>query len=90
MSFKNSILNSLLDSVGEDEGRMIWENGIETCKNELPDQVWCMRQGAQGWCTGMTQRDGMGREVGGGLRMGNTCITHGRFKSMYDKTSKAK
>ena len=34
--------------------------------------------GAQGWCTGMTQRDGMGREVGGGFRMGNTC------KSMAD------
>ena len=33
-----------------------------------------MRQGAQGWCTGMTLRDGMGREVGGGVRMGNTCI----------------
>jgi len=32
-----------------------------------------MRQGAQGWCTGMTQWDGMGREVGGGFRMGNTC-----------------
>ena len=32
-----------------------------------------MRQGAQGWCTGMTQRDGMGREMGGGFRMGNTC-----------------
>ena len=31
-----------------------------------------MRQGAQGWCTGMTLRDGMGREVGGGFRMGNT------------------
>ena len=31
-------------------------------------------QGAQGWCTGMTQGDGMGREVGGGFRMGNTCI----------------
>ena len=25
-------------------------------------------------CTGMTLRDGMGREEGGGLRMGNTCI----------------
>ena len=25
-----------------------------------------MRQSAQGWCTGMTQRDGMGREDGGG------------------------
>ena len=33
-----------------------------------------MRQGAQGWYTGMAQRDGMGREVGGGFRMGNTCI----------------
>ena len=33
---------------------------------------------AQGWCTGMTQRDGIEREVGGGFRMGNTC------KSMAD------
>ena len=32
-----------------------------------------MRQGAQGWCTGMALRDGMGRVVGGGFRMGNTC-----------------
>ena len=28
---------------------------------------------AWGWCTGTTQRDGMGREEGG-FRMGNTCI----------------
>ena len=27
---------------------------------------------AQGWYIGMTQRDGMGREVGGGFKMGNT------------------
>ena len=39
----------------------------------LPVQVLCMRQGAQGWCTGMTQRDGMGREVEGGFRIGNSC-----------------
>ena len=32
----------------------------------------------QDWCTGMTQRDGMGREVAGGIGMGNTC------KSMAD------
>ena len=25
------IQNNLLDSVGEGEGVMIWENGIETC-----------------------------------------------------------
>ena len=28
---------------------------------------------AWGWCTGMTQTDGMGREGGGGFRMGNMC-----------------
>jgi len=32
-----------------------------------------MGQGAQGWCTGLTQSDGMGREVGEGFKMGNTC-----------------
>jgi len=32
-----------------------------------------MIQDAQGWFTGMTQRDGMGRVVGVGFRMGNTC-----------------
>ena len=32
-----------------------------------------MRPGAQGWCTGMTLRAGMGREVGGGFKMGHTC-----------------
>ena len=32
-----------------------------------------MRQGAQGCCIGMTLRDGMGREVGGEFRMGDTC-----------------
>ena len=32
-----------------------------------------MRQGAQGWCTGMTQRDGMVREVGRRVSIGNTC-----------------
>ena len=31
-----------------------------------------MRQDAQGW-TGMTLRDGMGREAGRRYRMGNTC-----------------
>ena len=38
-----------------------------------------MRQGAQGWCTGMTLRDGMGREREGGFRMGEHMYTHGWF-----------
>ena len=32
-----------------------------------------MIQDARGWCTGMTQKDGVGREVGGEFRMGNAC-----------------
>ena len=48
-----------------------WNMYIIIC--EIDHQSRCMRQGAQGWCTGMTQRDGTGREVGGGFRMGDTC-----------------
>ena len=36
--------------------------------------VYKLEMDAWGWCTGTTQRDGMGREEGGGFRMGNTCI----------------
>ena len=39
---------------------------------------WMHETSAQGWCTGKTHRDGMGREVGGRIGMGNTC------KSMAD------
>ena len=67
-----------MHSVGEGEGGMIWENGIETCK------ISCMKRvaspgsmhdtGCLGLVHGTIQRDGMGREGGGGFRMGNTCI----------------
>ena len=46
------------------EGRM-WTTLDRKCLSIL--DAW-------GWCTGTTQRDGMGREEGGGFRMGNTCI----------------
>ena len=66
-----------MDSVGEGEGEMIWESGIETCilsyVKRISGPVSMREIGAQGWCTGMTQRDGMGREMGGWFRMGNTC-----------------
>ena len=56
--------------MGEGEGGMIWENGIEIClisyKKRIASQVQCRIQDAWGWCTGMTQRDGTGREVGSG------------------------
>ena len=40
-----------------------------TVQNKVPTIL-----DAWGWCTGRTQRDGMGREEGGGFRRGNTCI----------------
>ena len=46
-----------------------------------------MIQDSQGWCTGMTQRDGMGREVEGGVQDGEHMYTHSGFKSMYVKTN---
>ena len=40
---------------------------------------------AWGWCTGSTQRDGMGREEGGGFRMGDTCIPKKKKKKKSQK-----
>ena len=54
-------------------GRMALKHVHHHMWNESPIQVQCMRQSARGWYIGMTQRDGIGREVGGGFRMGNTC-----------------
>ena len=68
--------NSLLDSVGEGESGMIWENGIEICIISYMKRVASpgLMHYTWGWCTGMTQRDDTGREVGGWFRMGNLCI----------------
>ena len=84
-------MNSLLDSVGEGEGGIIWENGIETCKISYVKWIaspgLMYDTGSQGWCTGMTQRDGMGREVGGGVQDREHMYTYGGFMSVYGKTN---
>ena len=62
--------------------KVFLENSIETSTLSRVKQItspgWMHETSTQGWCTGMTQRDGMEREAGGGIRMGNTC------KSMAD------
>ena len=76
------VQNIILDSVGEVEVRMFRENSIETSVLSSVKQItspgWMHETSAQGWSTGKTQRDGMGREARGGIGMGNTC------KSMAD------
>ena len=47
-------------------GRMALKHVNHHMWNKSPVQAQCMIQGARGWCSGMTQRDGMGREVVGG------------------------
>ena len=76
------VKNRLLDSVGEGKGGMFREKSTETCILSRVKYItipgWMHDTSAQGWCTGKTQRDGMGREAGVGIGMGNTC------KSMAD------
>ena len=71
------VQNRLLDSVGEGEGGMFQENSIETCilsrVNQITSPGWMHETCARPWCTGKTQRDGVEREVGEGIGMGNTC-----------------
>ena len=76
---ETDVQNRLLDSVGEGECGMFQENSIETCILSRVKQItspgWMHETRAQTWCTGKTQRDRVEREVGGGIGIGNTCIS---------------
>ena len=73
------VQNRLLDSVGEGEGGMFQENSIDTCilsrVRQITSPGGMHETRAQAWCTGKTQRAQVKREVGGGIGMGNTCIS---------------
>ena len=71
------VQNTLLDSVGEGEGGMIWENGIETCKFSHVKQIASPGLMHDTGCLGLVHWDdpeGWDGEGGGrGFRIGNTC-----------------
>ena len=54
-------------------GRMALKHVYYHVRNESPVYFRYRIQDAWGWCTGMTQRDVVGREVGGGFMFGNAC-----------------
>ena len=64
-----------LDTVGEGESGLMWENSNETyillCVKQ-PVGVQCITQGAQSQCSVTTWRGGMEREVGEGFRREGT------------------
>ena len=61
--------------MGEGEGRMVWEKDIETCKLSYVKRIASPGLMHDTRCSGLVHWDGMGREMGGVFRMGNTCIS---------------
>jgi len=84
-------INSLLDSVGEGEGGMIWENGIEICIISYMKRVTSPGLMHDTGCLGVVHWDnpegwygeGGGRRVQDGKHM----YTCGRFILIYGKTN---
>ena len=84
------VKNILLDSVGEGEGGMIWENSIETCMLSYVKQIASPGLMHETGCSGLVYWDypeGWNGEGGGmGVQDGEHMYTHGWFMSMYGKT----
>ena len=82
---------SLLDSMGEGEGGMIWENGIETCVLSYVKGIASPGSMNETGCLGMVYWDDPegcdGEWVGRGVKDGEHMYTCGRFMSMYGKTN---
>ena len=85
------VQNSLLDSVGEGKGGMIWKNGIETCI--ISYVKWIASPGLMHdtGCLGLVHwddREGCyGEEGGRGVQDEEHVHTRGKFMLMYCKTN---
>ena len=77
--------------MGEGEGGMIWENGIETCILSYVKQIASLGLRHETGRSGLVHwDDSEGWDGEGGGRMvqdGEHMYTHGGFMSMYGKTN---
>ena len=77
--------------MGEGEGGMIWENGIETCIISYMKQISSLGSMHDTGCLGLVHWDdpeGWSREgVGRGVQDGEHVYTCGGFMLMYGKTN---
>ena len=76
--------------MGEGEGGMIWENGIETCMLSWKKRIASLCSIQDTGCLGLVHRDdperyGMGG--GRGIQDWELVYTRGGFMSMYGKTN---
>ena len=85
------VYSRLLDSEGEGEGGMIWENGIETCILSCKNRITSLCPMQDTACLGLVHWDDPegwdGEEGGRGIQDREHVYTHGGFKSMYGKTN---
>ena len=85
------VYSRLLDSEGEGEGGMIWENGIETCillcKNRITSLCPMQDTACLGLVHGADPERCYGEGGGKGVQDGEHVYTHGGFTLIYDKTN---
>ena len=77
--------------MGEGEGGMVWENGIETCILSYVKRIASSCSMHDTGSSGLVHWDdpeGWDEETGGrGVQDVEHMYTHGRFMSVYDKTN---
>ena len=59
--------------MGDGEGGMIWENGIEKCIISYKEQITSLDSMQGAGCLGLVHWDGVWGEVEGGFGIRNTC-----------------
>ena len=67
---RHRCIDSHLDSVGEGEGGMIWENGIEMCKLSCKKQIASLCSIQDTGCLGLVHGDDPERWYGKGVQDG--------------------
>ena len=87
---KTQMYRTVFWTLGEGEGGMIWENGIETCILSYVKRITSPGSMPETGCLALVHWDdpeGWDGEGGGrGVQDGEHMYTHGGFMSIYGKT----
>ena len=88
---RDRCIEQSFDSVGEGEGGMIWENGIETCIISYKKRIASPGSVIDTGCLGLVHRDDpkrwYGKGGGRGVQDWELMYTRGGFMSMQGKTN---